>query len=613
MPGTPFPLYERLGSLLTIDAPITGKAGFFAKPIKATHGTVGTQVAAQHGVEVVANGFRCPPNRANGGTFTDAMGTTCGVMLAVDAVADAISTVAEVAKGSFATQGREGGKAGAVRAKNKQILDAIEQAGGHLFAPSDDYAAALERKNANFEVLTPEQRHAEQVGRVKYALKDIREYLSTGKRRQPSVYDGSVVTEWKEVDNLHPDVKKLLAEASDEELVQIMHDTAMRFHEGVSRNLRVSMPHGTRFDLFLEEGRYKTTHEATSDHSTPDIRRLYEAQIGMPRDLAPQLRPASGYVTHPDWDEAAAEKFSALNEGKEPNEFSSLPRGAYGAVDSYGQVDLVLRPEVAERAAYGHGDSISTMLLPTRLDETDPEKVFSALLSSNGRELHTIDRQILGMLEANRTGSFKYLNSLHGASNPDGEENLYRQYFEALIPGSFGVEDVAAVRMPFHYLSVRTVSAQDRLSGKDALEQTKKIRDEFFSTEMLQRMGFSEEEIQYVMGMLDNFKNFSAEKPNIPYMTKQLQQLLDFRVAKERKAKIEAKGIQLQVSHHMNADPFNPASYGGKEGDDIEQILHRKVLESIPKAVREERERTERMAREKAEREARGEPEPSYG
>ena len=591
---------------------LRSKAGVIGRPIGETGGTVMDQVAAQAGVIRVSNGFRCPDDMTNGGTFTDAMGTTCGVRVVMAAVEDVLEGVRDAATGTLHTEGRDGGKGAAILVKNEGILGAIADAGGHVFAPSEEMVKANEGKTVLFGVRTPKQAYENQKKYATFVIDEMREYLSTGKRRQPNPSDGSVVTEWREIDRLHPDVRKLLAEASDEELLSIMQDTAVKFHEGVSKNIRVSIPSGLRLDSFLDDGVYKTTHDVGSDHSNAYIRSDYELQIGLPRDLPNELRPASGYVTHPDWDEANVEKFNSVND-VEVNEFSDLPREAYGAVYCYGNVDLILRPETSGRAGYGQGDSISTMLLPTRFDETDPEKVFTAIASAGGKE-RSMDRQILALLEAHRTGSFKYFNSLEVA-NPEGEEHLHRAYFEALIPGSFGIEDVAAVRINYAQLASRTVDPESRFNGQDALEQTKKIRDEFFSTEKLQQMGFSDEEIQYLLGMLDNYKTYDKNSLSIPrdLMIHQLTQLLDFRVAKERKAKIEAKGVEVQVTHSKSVDPFDPKSYGGQPGDDVEAILLGRFMTAFPKQIRADRERRERMAREQAERIARGEPEPFYG
>lgn len=69
------------------------KAGIIGRPIRETHGDIMDQVAARSGVIRVSNGFRCPDNMSNGGTFTDAMGTTCGVRIVASAAEQALEAV----------------------------------------------------------------------------------------------------------------------------------------------------------------------------------------------------------------------------------------------------------------------------------------------------------------------------------------------------------------------------------------------------------------------------------------------------------------------------------------------------------------------------------------
>jgi hypothetical protein len=398
----------------------------------------------------------------------------------------------------------------------------------------------------------------------------------------------------------------MILDSSDEELLQVLEDQSVALHQGMSRNVRVSIPAGARLDSFLSDGRYKTTHEVRSDHSAADIRRQYETQIGIAPDTPDELRPASGYVVHPDWERRAEEKFSEAT-GKEANEFSEVPTGTAGGVSIYGNVQLILRPEVAERTGYGYGDSLNTMIRPARLDETDPQRIFAAIVSSDGKDSDSIDSLVMSLLESSRTGSFEKVNAPDGGAadftDPKGFSG--RRYFEALIPGSFGVEDVAAVKIAYRDLAK---SATDSLDAfKDAEERTQQIREEFFAVDKLRNMGFSEEEIQYITGMLDNYNWSQKGQVAIPpNLLSEIQELLDFRQAKSRKEIIESKGIKVMPLHPTSEDPFNPAFYGGKTSDNVEQILLDRFYSTFPTKVRKEREMKERLRQEEAERIALG-------
>ena len=176
-----------------------------------------------------------------------------------------------------------------------------------------------------------------------------------------------------------------------------------------------------------------------------------------------------------------------------------------------------------------------------------------------------------------------------------------REYFEALIGGSFGTEDIAAIKMDYSLLalpdSTKPVAREDEL---------KQIRDEFFTADRLRSMGLTDEEIQYIQGMMDNYKNYKGES-DIPemLMTRNINLLLEHRKAKARKKRIEDLGIEVKVTHEKGLDPFDPTNYGGKPGDDIEQILVGRVNEKFPEAFRSARKLKEEVARRQAEDAAR--------
>ena len=595
-----FPLYAQLGSMLDVRPSVRFKSGVLGQPIKETHGTVGTHVAAAHGIEVVANGFRCPPNRANGGSFTDAMGTTCGVELVAEAVTDVLKGVSQAAEGTTHTTGRDGGKAAAITEKNASILARIREAGGNLFHPKSG-----DGKSSLFRMRSPKERYDIQVKGIHEMLDHTRTYLTEGRLPEPLTSWGKMPRgfDQRTIDALHPDVKELIKNSSNEEITKILEGQAAEFQRTVSRNIRVSVPRD-RIDTILNEGKYLTTHQASSNHSGPEIRSDYEQALGLPRELDAELRPASGYMMHPDWEQAAVDRYVATH-GKEPTEFTRLDRGYAGAVSCYGEIDLILRPEVAGRSAFGQGDSANCGLLPSPLYEEDPTRALTALVSADNKDHERIGEQTLALLESHRTGSFKNLNLINGSSNPDHVDPSghvsSREYFEALIGGSFGTEDIAAIKMDYSLLalpdSTKPVAREDEL---------KQIRDEFFTADRLRSMGLTDEEIQYIQGMMDNYKNYKGES-DIPemLMTRNINLLLEHRKAKARKKRIEDLGIEVKVTHEKGLDPFDPTNYGGKPGDDIEQILVGRVNEKFPEAFRSARKLKEEVARRQAEDAAR--------
>lgn len=603
MTGSRFPLYERLGSLLdTFDVQV--KAGIFGRPIKETHGTVAQRVAVSHGVEVVANGFRCPPNRANGGTFTDAMGTTCGIVIAVEEAVEALGDMADMASGPLPTQGRSGGKVAAIRERGESVMKAIKDAGGMPFKPDDDFVRKNTEDRFLGRLLTNDQKYAEQRRRVMMALEFAREFLTNGKPPEGWRADGvGYVRNTRVLEALHPEVRELLTTLSTDELIDILTDEAVKFHEGLDRRVRINFPSG-HLDSLLSQGRYLTTHETQSKHSGPDMRTTVELNMGFPRELDPTLRPASGYVVHPDWENLGRTERAAAT-GRDITDHDEVSTKYFGHVAIYGDAQLIMNPAVAERTGYGRGDSLNTHLRPVSMDETDPQLIFNAIMSFDQKESDSDLDTVLSFLEARRTGSYANVNLYTGGDPTGGAgDGSGRDYYEALIPGSVTLEDIEAIRIPYQHLAYPPGRTEARYwDGTDAQERTKAIRDEFFTTEMLQRMGFNEEEIQYILGMLDNFKPHDPRELAIPrpLLTKELKDLLAFREASKNKKAIEEKGIKVIATDSRGLNLFDPSLYrGGSEGMDVEQILYSRIFDSITAQVRKDRKFQEEYAQRRA-------------
>lgn len=606
-------LYGHLHSLLSFPVFDT-KAGVLGRSVRDISGSVLDAIARQSGVERVANGFRCPPSRVNGGTFTDAMGSTCGPEISIESIADAFAEVSRVAAGQRVLEGREGGRASAIKAKNKEVFDRFAELGApDPFNPTEELMSKMEMTTI-FPTSSAQQRVrslVSNVGRVAdQARQAIQEYRAG---RSVDANDYSQQTIWhRRVKAMRPEIADLIVNSSNDELLEIFRNQAVGFHQSVSQNVRVNMPGGNRLDAFLEAGRYLTTHLTKSDHSGPELRVKYERSIGIPDEIEPELRPASGSIMHPSWEKAARQRLE--QEGVQVTEHSrSVADKMYeGPVRSYGQVSFTLRPEVADRTGYGRNDSLNTMLLPARMNETDPDKILLAMLSADGKHSDELPAQMFSMLQSHLKGDFSEFNDLDAWSMPNPEvkrsDNAGRGYFEALILGSFGVEDIAEVKAPWEAMSLseipETVSPEDVWSGKWAKGEADKIRAEFFSPERLQQLGLSEEEIAYVMGALDGYP-FSHDKRKIPMpsflYTSELADLLKFRVANQRKQAFESKGVKVTVTDLDGTNRFDPQSWGGVEGQDIEELLKQNFFAALPKKIANHRDR-ERRSEERSQR-----------
>ena len=166
------------------------------------------------------------------------------------------------------------------------------------------------------------------------------------------------------------------------------------------------------------------------------------------------------------------------------------------------------------------------------------------------------------------------------------KSSALHSYIEALVPGGFTVDEIDEVVMP------RKVAAQfDMGAVSEGLSQ------EFFTTDKLRAMGLSEEEIAYVLRKMSDDKGLRSPIGNVPSAwVARIVKLQEFRAARERRDALANVGIPMRVTDSdpkglKGLDMFDPVSYGGSPGDDVEQILVDRARKWITKIVREDMER----------------------
>jgi len=480
-----------------------------------------------------------------------------------------------------------------IRRRNKEVKDAVAAAGGALFDRSDKSIDKLKKtlqqspegrdllSGGLFQPETLDESYKEVVTSISAELRKVRQGLLDGD---------------ESYQDMHPDVKNLVLNSTDDELLKIIEAQAVEFHRGVDKRVRVRVPND-RLASIIKDGRYKSTHEVYSTQSGPDFRGRYEMSLGYPPDVDPSTRPVSGYAVHPDWEQASVEMFEKKY-GRKPTEFEQVTQFA-GPVGAYGRIEVILRPEVSGRSAYGEGDSLSTELLPARFDSDDPREIMKAQFSQGGRELSKNEGMALGLLKSRVVGNFTDIaspwagkkDSFTDTEGTDFDFARKGSYHEALVAGGFDLEDIEEVKIPYESLghsfyfgdpdffdngylvpddptSVPTSVFNEEKSQAvaDALE------GEFFSPAALRLAGLSEEEISEFRKLFEGWKAGksgvdewdSYEKPfdprNIPVqlpedLMSELWSVLWFRKASKVKGELEAKGVKVTATLDPSGKP----------------------------------------------------------
>lgn len=484
--------------------------------------------------------------------------------------------------------------------RNAEIADRIAELGGSITNDIDDAfiekngqfsgAAVIETKSQAFD--RRRRRMAADFDAVRRAILNggiVEDDSRTIYALDERLAHGKTKAHLTQVmfDGISPEVKELIATKTDEELFEIMERRALQFHQGLDRRVRVRASQGTLLQI-AEDGRYKTTHEARSQHSGAAVRASYEVRLGIPYDAEADLRPASGYVVHPDWERTQIEHLRPYLGDKSDDDISKflfldVSKNPAGHVVIYGESEIVLKPEVSGRTQYGRGDSLTSNLRPTQMGSDNPEEIMHALNWSGGQSDSESIKYASGLLQTEVDGHFGNLNLYHPKYNPDGTrntENIQRGYFEALIGGSFSIDDIEKVRVSVKYLDAITKNDDD-LSDEGFV-------DAIANPDRLRSLGFSDEEIAYIMANKGAY-NFSSW----------FQGYRDFKRRERAKEKMDSLGVPIEYIQDLpgGRDPFDLGSYRGSEGyTSIEDLLVARSRENVRQAMEAERQRAERQA-----------------
>lgn len=417
-----------------------------------------------------------------------------------------------------------------------------------------------------------------------------------------------------------PELIKLLRESSPEELEAEVENAVRAFHGGIDPRVHVQIPQARIKNLF-SDGRYKTTHEVQSDHSGSDVRTDYESTIGIPRAASIDVRPASGYVVHRDWQtftknaqQKNAQRAKAVEDNIENIETSVSPAGAVGI---YGNTTIRLKPELSERTRYGWGDSFNNLLSPARMDQDeDIDTISNALMHMRYKHASINDNveHLLLFLDGYITGDFSNMRpgSLLGAGGVTSRSASTSEYAEALIMGSFELADIEEIELrsdampwlPKKYFPQMSYDSSTPENAEEFAGVMEKIFDETIDIAMLRSLGATDEEIEKIKTYRDAYLKRIREDsiPKLPtHFTGRIEgfpgssagvlgEYLSMVSMEELRQLTEDNGIKLKLMSRNGMNPLDIKSYSEKEQElgSVQEIWKQRFIRKLIDDTRKE-------------------------
>ena len=394
--------------------------------------------------------------------------------------------------------------------------------------------------------------------------------------------------------SVDPEIQRLIKDMDERSISQMIDSVAIEFHEGVDRRPRLRVSDNELSKIISDGGR----HYKNQGHFS-SVEKSYQALIGLHPDTDDLDRPVSGYVVHPAQDLAARSEMRrrGVPVGDAPIEW---PTGSnpHGDIDADGDIEIVLKPEVSGRTAYGVGYGIDNRTRPVWLNSSDDSAISDAIIHVDpATDPDGSQKRILNTLSAAVDGDLGYLtdsNSVKPAATSQNErteefgkrlashaKESKPQRLGAQIMGGFVNEEISEIRYPWS----KVANSSSEIDISDVVNKEP-------VSDRLRRLGFTDQEIEYFYKVNGN--------RSLDYISSAtMTSLREYRKALQVQKDYKDLGIpDVSFLHPSGFDPLDASSYSAnpKATMTVEMALAQainaevdEILEKMLKQVRKTR------------------------
>jgi hypothetical protein len=354
-----------------------------------------------------------------------------------------------------------------------------------------------------------------------------------------------------------PEIQRMIKDADDRDVVRLVEAAAVDFHEGIDRRPRLRVS-SDELGKVLKDGGRKFEDRGFS--SVAD--RKYQELYGIHPDVSDIDRPVSGYVVHPSQDRAArdAMRRRGVQVGDAPVEW---PQGSnpHGDVDADGEIEVVLKPEVSGRTAYGFGYGLDYRTRPVWMNSSEHSQIADAIVHADPSADPDGSRmRMMNALSSLVDGDFGYFTDI-GSVKPAATNQNERtddftrrvgehvkaskpQRLGAHIMGGFVNEEISEIRYPW-----------SRITKESSDVDISDVVNKEPVSDRLRRLGFTDAEIEY-------FYKVNGDRSLDYISSATMASLREYRKALKVKEDYEARGIPMvSFAHPAGLDPLDLTSY----------------------------------------------------
>lgn len=300
------------------------------------------------------------------------------------------------------------------------------------------------------------------------------------------------------------------------------------------------------------------------------LKKAFESTIGIPPGADESTRPSSGFVVTKSQIEKKRKRAKenggnsgpdAIYEIEDTDEFGD-------GLSAYGDIQIILRPEVSGRTSYMRGDQISSGGRPVLMNSDSREDIFDAIINADGKDKksHMADA-VLNLLK-NKTGKKDSVGVTRNVAKGEESSTKSNSVMHAQILGGYSLSDIEGIYYPFS----RVQKVSDSTTVSDITNNLINLNDI-----ISQKVNEPDAKI-----ILSRINAGDIDTPSI-------RALRDYRTAMKIREKYKKKGIGYVLFAHKNGTNIdNPKSYdpNAKSGETVEQVLKRQIALEIKSAIK---------------------------
>ena len=358
---------------------------------------------------------------------------------------------------------------------------------------------------------------------------------------------------------LAPEVEEFVRGRDGSEIRRTLEQATNSWHQGLDRRPRTRVTRDEILSL-LSDGSIERPSSALS--------RELDADMGWPLDAPDRSRPFFGHLTHGVHEDIVNDAINALDRNGYPlrrrGEFfdhsGDSPHGSDLSI--FGDIDLIMRPEVSMRTAYGVDDIRTAAPSPTLLNEPS-SRVVAGHLSVSRRGRGESASQINNFLNAQLTGDFT------GIQNRQDDVNWKIQ---AAIAGGFNLGDIERVDVPINTLDWRSARIDPR--ELDIVDQSSR------TFQLLSRAGWQKDEIEFLRDSIAANRIVDLKSANL---------LRQHRTAAKNKRRFDQAGVSVRYTNPDSVDLFAKGDLSSQTASgmrigrvrDVEDALRLQMIDEI--------------------------------